>query len=434
VIAPVLLLAQVYQDLFARAYGGRGDDWVYSIVACSDAGFALAGYTRSLGSDGADFLLLKLSSLGDPEWALTAGGQGSEYANALVQTADGGFALAGYTRSFGAGGSDVLVIKFRQDGELEWARAIGGTGNESAYSIAQLPDGGLLLAGYTTSFGPGGSDILLAELSEEGELRWARSVGGPGSESANFLTLTNESGFFLAGYTQSASGTLPLVVCLDPSAEVLWAKSLLIGERSYIRSAITCMDGYMLAGWARGKGGDPDALVLRLNEKGGLVWARAFGGKGYDWASSLSVLPGGCFGLAGCISFGHYNFLVMGISAAGELEWAKTFGSPGWDAASCMVVSRDQKIAVAGYTSGFGIGGDDILLVEMSPDGEYPGCVVDCPIRIRTPSVSSEKASLESKACFPVVSSPEVTVRKIPVSAVDVCAPPLQEPPPSTDE
>jgi len=427
VIAPVLLLAQVHQDLFARIYGGRNDDWVYSIVACSDGGFALAGYTRSFGSDGADFLLLKLNPLGELEWALTAGEQGSEYANALAQTADGGFALAGYTRSFGAGGSDILVVKLNQDGELGWARTIGGTGNECAYSIAQLPDGSLLLAGYTTSFGSGGSDILLLEMSEDGDLRWAKTIGGPGSESASFLALTNEGGFFLAGYGQGVSGTLPLVIRLDPSAGVLWAKSFSAGEGSYIRSAIAWMDGYLLAGWVRGKGSDPDALVVRLNEKGGLVWARAFGGKGYDWASCLTVLPGGGFGLAGCISFGHYNFLIMGLSGAGELEWAKTFGSPGWDAASCMAVSRDQRIAVAGYTSGFGIGGDDILLLELSPDGEYPGCAVDCPVRIRAPSVRSQKVSVESKPCFPAISSPELTIRKVPVSAVDVCAPPLPD-------
>ncbi|MGB9590655.1 MAG: hypothetical protein ACPL68_07200, partial [Candidatus Hydrothermia bacterium] len=261
----------------------------------------------------------------------TLGGQGPEYAHALIQTSDGGFALAGYTRSFGSGGSDALLVKLRQNGEPDWARVIGGTGNDCAYSLAQLPDGGLLLAGYTTSFGAGGSDILVAKLRQDGEMEWAKTIGGQGSESANFLARTNEGGFLLVGYGEgeSASETAPLVVCLGADGEPVWAKSIMVGERTYIRSAIPWMDGYLIAGWTKARRNDPDALVVKLNRKGDLIWAKAFGGKGYDWASSLAVLPGGGFGVVGCISFGHYNFLAVGLSDAGELEWAKTFGSPG---------------------------------------------------------------------------------------------------------
>ena len=435
-ITLLLLAAQAYQDLFARTYGGRNDDWVYSIAVSADAGFVLAGYTRSFGSQGADFLLIKLNAFGDPEWALAAGGPASEYANAVTHTSDAGFVLAGYTRSFGAGGSDALILKLRQNGDLEWARVIGGTGNESASSVAQLPDGSLLLAGHTTSFGAGGSDIFLAKLSEDGDLKWAKTLGGPGSESVNCLTQTNEGGFLLVGYGEGddRSWADPLVVCLDPSGDPEWARLLLAGERSYIRAAIPWTDGYLVAGWIKSSGSDPDALVVKLNSKGGASWARTFGGPGHDWASSLVILPDGGFGVAGCISFGHYNFLVMRLSSSGELEWAKTFGSPGWDAASCIARVADDRIAVAGYTSGFGMGGDDILVLTLGPEGEYPGCVVDCPIKVREPSVDSRVLALEGLPCFPEVSAPKITVRKIPVGAVDVCAPPLEEPEASPDQ
>ncbi len=427
-------MAQAYQDLFARTYGGRSDDWAYSLSVTSDAGFVLAGYTRSFGSASADFLLVKTNFFGDPEWALTAGGPGSEYANAVIQTADGGFALAGYTRSVGAGGSDALVLKLRQDGELEWARAIGGTGNECAFAVEQLPDGSFLLAGYTTTYGLGGSDVFLFKLTQDGELDWARTVGGPGSESVNCMARTNEAGFLLAGYGHDGSDLDPLLVCVSPSGDLVWARSVAVAGGSYIRSAIPWTDGFLLAGWAKGKYGDPDALVVKISEKGEIKWARTFGGPGHDWASSLTPLPDGGFGVAGCISFGHYNFLAMRLSGSGELEWAKTFGSPGWDAASCIARAPDGRIAVAGYTSGFGIGGDDILLVELGPDGNYPGCVVDCPVRVRVPSVNSGPARVESVPCLPTVSDPAITIRKVPMGAVDVCAPPLEEPEASPDQ
>ncbi|MEO0256565.1 MAG: hypothetical protein ABIM74_04655 [candidate division WOR-3 bacterium] len=424
----IALLLQVNFPVFARVYGGQGDDWVYSMVSCPDGGFVLAGYTRGFGSRGADVLVVKMGFTGEPEWATAAGGPGSEYANSVIRTIDGGFVVAGYTRSFGSGGADALIMKLGPDGELDWARVIGGAGNDCINSLLQMPDGDLLLAGYTTSYGSGGSDMLLLRLNHKGEVVWAKTIGGPGSESITSLVAAHDAGFLLLGY-----GPGPLLVCLDPSMEIIWARYLDMAS-GYIQSGLAIPDGFLLSGWARSKRGDPDALVLRLNEKGRMIWAKRFGGSGYDWASSIVELPDEGFGVAGCISFGHYNFLVLGLSDSGELIWAKTFGSPGWDAASCILQTNDGGITLAGYTSGFGIGGDDILVLRLGPHGWYPGCVVDCPLRIATLSAAQRNASLEARPCSPTTSAPEIAFRRIAISALDVCPPPLEESDGSTDQ
>ncbi len=101
------------------------------------------------------------------EWNKTYGGLEAEYAFALIQTSDGGFALAGFTFSFGAGGSDMWLVKTDNDGNKEWDQTFGGTLTDVAYTLIQTSDGGFALAGYTFSFGAGGSDMWLIKTDTD---------------------------------------------------------------------------------------------------------------------------------------------------------------------------------------------------------------------------------------------------------------------------
>lgn len=94
-----------------KTYGGTGDDWAGSVVQTSDGGFVMAGGTDSFGAGDYDFWLVKTDAEGNMEWNKTYGGERSEMATFLVQTGDGGYALAGYTGSFGAGYDDLWLVK-----------------------------------------------------------------------------------------------------------------------------------------------------------------------------------------------------------------------------------------------------------------------------------------------------------------------------------
>ena len=380
-----VLIAQAYdyRDLFARTYGGRDDDWVYSVTS----------------------------------------------------TSDGGFAMAGYTRSFGAGGSDILVLKLAATGELEWARTFGGTSHDYAYSVIQATDGGFVVAGYTKSFGAGGVDVLVIKLTTLGELEWARTFGGDGSEYGNSIVQATDGGFVVAGYREepSENRTDPLVLRIDPSGDVDWAKTLAGSSSGYIHSISLAPDGYLVAGWTRSSRGDPDALVVKLGSSGGISWARTFGGKGYDWAFSVKKTTDGGYGVAGCISFGFYNFMILKLLASGEVDWVRTYGGPGWDAAFSLAQTTEGKVTVAGYTSSFGVGGDDVLVLRLGADGGYPGCVVECPLSVGIPSLSVARASLRKRDCSPTITIPEIVVGRPDPMVSDVC-PPVPEDWPGSGE
>jgi hypothetical protein len=90
------------------------------------------------------------------DWSRTYGGTGDDWASALVQTTDGGYALTGSTGSFGAGYVDSWLVKTDASGNMQWNRTYGGTGDDEAYALVQTSDGGYALTGYTNSFGAGG--------------------------------------------------------------------------------------------------------------------------------------------------------------------------------------------------------------------------------------------------------------------------------------
>ncbi|MHC3129805.1 MAG: hypothetical protein IBV52_06990 [Candidatus Bathyarchaeota archaeon] len=119
------------------------------------------------------FVLISLPLIGSvgassTMWTQTYGGTASDSAEAMIQTSDGGYAIAGYTNSFGVGYLDFWVVKTDAYGNMEWNRTYSGTNCEQAYCLVEASDGGFALAGYTESFGAGGFDCWLVKTDEYG--------------------------------------------------------------------------------------------------------------------------------------------------------------------------------------------------------------------------------------------------------------------------
>lgn len=153
-----------------RIYGGYGDDVPYFIKETSDEGYIVAGDSDSFGNKESELWILKLTSIGGIEWESIYGGSDNDYLNCVQETSDGGYIVSGYTDSFGAGGSDILALKLSSIGDIEWQRTYGGSEEDVAYYIQETSDGGYVAAGYTDSFGAGGSDFLLLKLFSDGDI------------------------------------------------------------------------------------------------------------------------------------------------------------------------------------------------------------------------------------------------------------------------
>ncbi|MCP4633305.1 MAG: T9SS type A sorting domain-containing protein [candidate division Zixibacteria bacterium] len=150
--------------LWTRTYGGTNSEWAYSVQQTTDGGYIVTGSTGSFGAGNADFYLVKTDAFGDTVWTQTYGGTSSDCARSVQQTTDGGYIIAGHTHSFGAGADDFYLIRTNAFGDTLWTRTYGGTSSDIAFSVQQTIDGGYIVAGDTRSFGTGISDAYLVKV------------------------------------------------------------------------------------------------------------------------------------------------------------------------------------------------------------------------------------------------------------------------------
>jgi len=160
-------------EQWQRTIGGNNFSEAYSAIQTSDGGYIIAGSARSNGSDNVDFLLVKTDAEGTEQWNRTFGGDSRDWLYSFQQTFDGGYILSGDTRSFGTGSSDFWLVKTDNNGIELWNRTFGGANNESAHSVQQTSDGGFIMAGVTRSLH--WYDCWLVKTDTEGVEMWNRT-------------------------------------------------------------------------------------------------------------------------------------------------------------------------------------------------------------------------------------------------------------------
>ncbi|MFC2042309.1 hypothetical protein ACFLTV_02270 [Chloroflexota bacterium] len=257
-----------------KTYGGNDGDLARCVKQTSDGGYIVAGSTESFGAGEGDFWILKLTSTGDVEWQKSCGGSNWDVSHSVQQTSDGGYIVAGYTESFGAGEDDIWIVKFASNGNFEWQKTYGGSSWDGAYSIQQTADGGYIAAGYTGSFGAGDDDFWVLKLASNGTVEWQKTYGSASWEFAISIQQTSDDGYIVTGETGSfgaGEGDIWLIK-LASTGNAQWQKTYGGGTWEDVDSVMETSDGgFVVAGATESFGaGSDDLWVLRLNENGSI--------------------------------------------------------------------------------------------------------------------------------------------------------------------
>ena len=186
--------------LWQKNYGGTAKDIAMSIAKTTTNGYVVAGFTLSFGLGGRDIWLLNLDANGDTLWAKTFGGTQDDTGYEVITTQDGGFAVAGYTTSFGNGG-DGIIVKTDANGNLLWQKNYGNFGQEQGFSIKENNDGNLIMTGNKTI--TGNKDVWLVKTSAIGDTLWTRTYGGSSADNAEQVIITSQENYAIVGNTQS---------------------------------------------------------------------------------------------------------------------------------------------------------------------------------------------------------------------------------------
>ena len=398
------------QSQFQKTIGGTNHDAANSIIQTSDGGFAIAGYTFSFAAGYEDMYIIKCTGSGTIQWTKTIGSSEVDIARSIIQTTDGGYAIAGDIYNYSTTSADWFIVKIDAGGTIQWVRTINRAAYDYACSIVQTADGGYAIAGVSATGGVFSGDMYIVKLNSAGTYQWSKTYGGSHDEVAYSIIQTADGGLAFVGYSNSFGPyNVFNIIKTDSSGNIQWNK--LIGETgtgSHIYSIIQTSDGGLaLAGEFTPTGtGNYDMYVVKLNNSGSIQWTRTVGGTGYDMANSIIQTTDGGYVLGGYTNSygaGNNDMYIVKLNSSGTLQWSKTVGGTGDEQAQSVVKSTDGGFVAAGYTGSFGTGGKDIFIVKFDPSGNTCG-------NTTSPSSSFSTSGTATSPTFSVVTqNPTVT-------------------------
>jgi len=294
----------------------KGNDSIeaHSAMQTSDDGYIIAGST-GIYYGIYDFWLVKIDAEGTEQWNRTFGGDSSNQLYSLQQTFDGGYILGGDTRSFGTGSSDFWLVKIDNNGIELWNRTFGGANHESAHSVQQTPDGGFIMAGVTRSLHS--NDCWLVKTDTEGVEMWSRTIVGPNEDNSPYSILQSpDGGYIIVGKTGSVSyGSYDMwLVRTDPDGYVQWEMTLDgTGQGDVAMSVLLAPDGgLVVAGdkdWFTEQG--TDFWLIKL---GGIPAEPEDGGALTDGEPAIPVMAVNAYKRRFGISFLRKYYLILRTS------------------------------------------------------------------------------------------------------------------------
>ncbi|MCD4702169.1 MAG: hypothetical protein K8S24_09980 [Candidatus Aegiribacteria sp.] len=260
--------------LWTTTIGGADDDEGYSVQQTTDGGYIITGSTQSFGAGSADVYLIKTDASGDTLWTTTIGGVDSDIGGFVQQTTDEGYILTGFTNSYGAGSDDVYLIKTDSSGNTLWTKTYGGADSDHGYYVQQTTDGGYILAGYAESIGAGGNDVYLIKTTSCGSVLWEKTFGGTGNDVGESVQQTTDGGYILTGFTNSyGAGSYDVyLIKTNSSGDTLWTKTIGGAEYDRCNSVQQTTDGgYILGGLTVSYGaGSSDVYLIKLDPETGI--------------------------------------------------------------------------------------------------------------------------------------------------------------------
>ena len=349
-----------------KTYGGAGIDRACALVQTVDGGYALAG--TKIDHPECDVYLVKTDACGNVEWEKTYGGQYTDDAFSMVQTDDGGYAIAGLSNSYLANpysGADFYLVKTDRLGNFQWSNTYGEPrAYQVAMSVVQTSDDGYALVGLT-DLGYGARVTYMVKTDSNGEILWTRTypelyVGC--YQWAGSLVQTDDGGYAIAGYISLFSGVRDFLFKTDSTGNIQWEREYEQGSSA--ESLIQTDDGgYALAG-----GKYYDAYLMKTDAFGNTTWRKNYGvTSSLVSAYSLVQTTDGGYALAGTYSLPHelHDLYCVKTDSDGEMQWNITYGGTSEDNAISLVQTADGGYALAGNTQSFGAGGEDFWLVKL---------------------------------------------------------------------
>ncbi len=211
------------QPQFLRVLDAGSSDIAEFLIETSDNGYVVLAES-DMNEPNGDMLVVKCNALGRVVWATLDEGDSWDFPLCVVETVDGGLLVGGRTWSFGAGDTDIFLVKLDGSGNLQWAKTLGGSKDDYIEDLFRTSDGKFAIAATTENFGATNYDILVCRLDDQAFQQWwvIISTGGTESEQGTALIQTDDLGFAVLGrVTPPPYSDQDVMLCrLNPSASL----------------------------------------------------------------------------------------------------------------------------------------------------------------------------------------------------------------------
>lgn len=346
----ILKLDALGNKIWDRSFGGNDFDGVFDITEMDDGTFWVAGQSNSgISGDkseacrgGMDYWIVHLSNTGLILSQRTFGSEKNDYLQSVIPSNTGGYFACGYTQEWWVSAektdtgcyaytqspfqkvnptdtfrtSDLLVVRFNNDGSIRWQRTLGGYADETVGKMIERPNGNLIIAGTSGSkvsyfrypncerfdLHRGYTDYWIVELDRMGVLVNEKTFGGYFEDDLENIALCKDGGYIVTGSSISqASGNKTespysnydyWILKLDSNLNKSWEKVYGSNHREWGKHILQTQDGgYLLGGSSEGGAtgnklvpnyGDKDYWILKLNSQGIDQYQYSIGGGSFD--------------------------------------------------------------------------------------------------------------------------------------------------------
>lgn len=376
------------QIKFYNIYTNNGSDKGQGVAQLEDSSYVITGASSSFSGSSQAFLM-RVDSLGNYMWSKHYGGPESESGRRVLYKKNFGFFICGFTNSIGNGGFDNYLAKVDESGVLEWEKAYGGPGWERVHDAALTKDTGVIMVGETSSNFTDNQDIYIVRTNKSGDTLWTKTIGGLGDDYASSIKGYTDSTFVIAGriYVEDSSMVKTYLTYIKDDGTVFWADT--IGDKGNYWTNDFCFNNDQIIAVGGRLADDSD---------------------GTDLSSFISYITGVYLGEAkiplageqefdGITNFGSANAYYTSYSNedAGSFvngpdvivaKYNQTFG---WqssfrigyqnpDVTGDVIGTSDGGAIVVGYSTGIISGGNEVFLVKIGPNDDYPSSITDLVI------------------------------------------------------
>lgn len=420
-VLSVVANAQIAEQ-WQQIYGGDGVEAGYSVKACLDQGYIVAGSTSTSGPS--DAYLVRTDSLGLVMWSKSYGGVNIDVIRSIELLSDSGFIAAGYSNSFGNGGYDGWVLRLDKNGDTLWTRTFETNDWDFFYDVAVTSDSGFVLAGGTYGAGQGDEDMLFVKLDSLGNYEWWRTYGGLKQDEARSICVMPDSSFAACGWTYSLADTLGdswIMNLSEINGDTLWATTAHFNTQADKAYGITSSSLFGLLYFCGNKEttpGNDDPYFNLWQFDGDSFLSATFGGADDEYFYNIVTRPEGTAAAVGT------NYTVG--AGAGDMmmfhtvNWVSTtYGTASLDEGFGIDVAHDGGYIMCGSTNGYGAFQSNVYLVKTDTFG-----VSTIVLAIREPVIADFTATVfpnpASESVVFTIDSESQIDEKITLNILDV--------------